>query len=353
MDANAVIERERRFAAPAAIAGFLSALLLIAGVVERLQVPQKSNASDQLIEFSQNGGALKLSAVLMGLGFVVAAAPLAYLFLAAAARNPRVRRGFLALVIVGGLLFGVRLAMASFALSQSGDDFVAQQSSEPTHDLTYLNDAIANKPDSLAHVTIYNTDDKTNVAEVEVDNGDSENTFYTVSFPASGESALKDRVDKADIDSSEDDSGKRGDAFANHLALNSSGFKTAGALALPAGLAMIFAIVYPALQGFRVGLITRMFSTIGAIVGASLILLPLAPALIGLWLIWLCLTFLDRQPGRRPPAWDAGVAIPFARPGQPPPDSPIEGTASEVDPNAPPANPPRQRGERRKRKSRG
>lgn len=347
-----MLERERRWAVPAASLGFLSAALLIAGVVARLQVPQKSNASDQLIQFSQHGGALEISAILMGLGFVVAAAPLTYLFAAAAARNPRVRQGFLAVVLIGGFLFGARLAMASFALSQSGDDFVAQQASEGTHDLTYLKDAIAKKADSLAHVTLYNTDGKTNVAEVEVDNNSADNTFYTVSFPASAETGLRSSLDKASVDGSEDSSGKRGDAFANYLALNSSGFKAAGALALPAGLAMIFAIVYPALQAYRVGLISRLFSTIGAIVGASLIILPIAPALIGLWLAWLCLTYLDRQPGERPPAWAAGVAVPWPRPGRPPPDIPIEGSASEVDPDALEANPPRQRGERRKRKSR-
>jgi hypothetical protein len=361
MPANAVIERERRWAIPAAALGFLSAALLIAGVLVRLQVPQKSNASDQLLQFSQHGNALDASAVLMGLGFVVAAAPLAYLFLAAAARSQRVRQGFLAVVIIGGLLFGARLAMASFALSQSGDDFAAQQNSEPTHDIAYLKQAIAKQADTLNTVTLYNTDGKTNVAEVEQDNSSSDSPgggcdqsscFYIVSFPASAEAGLKASLDKAGIDESEDSSGKRGDAFANHLALNSSGFKAAGALALPAGLAMIFAIVYPALQAFRVGLISRLFSTLGAIVGASLIILPIAPALIGVWLIWLCLLFLGRQPGAHPPAWEAGVAIPWPRPGQPPPDSPIEGSAREVDPNAPAANPPRQRGERRKRKSR-
>ena len=117
---------------------------------------------------------------------------------------------------------------------------------------------------------------------------------------------------------------------------------------------MIFAIVYPALQAFRAGLITRLFSTMGAIAGASLIILPLAPAFIGLWLVWLCLIYLDRQPRERAPAWDAGVAVPWPRPGEPPPSpGPIEGSATEVDPDAPASNPPRQRGERRKRKSRG
>ena len=129
------------------------------------------------------------------------------------------------------------------------------------------------------------------------------------------------------MDTSEDSNGKPGDAYANHLAVDSSGYKLAGNLALPAGITMIFAVVYPALQAYRVGLISRLLSTLGAIAAATLILLPLAPALIGLWVSWLGLTYLGRVPNGRAPAWDAGVAIPWPRPGQPAPDdSAIEGT---------------------------
>ncbi len=351
MSPTQVLERERRWAQPVAILGFLSALLLITGVVVRQLIPAKDNASDQIIEFAHHGNALGLSSILMALGFLAAAAPFTYLFLASAARNPRVRRGLVFLCVLGPLLFGVRLVMASYALKDAGEKFIVEAPSEPKpkHDLATLKKAISSHPDTLNQVSLYNTDTPGNVAEVELDDG----TFYTVSFPASAEADLQDSLDKAGVDNSEDSSGKAGDAFATHLAVNSSGFKAAGALALPAGLAMIFAIVYPALQAFRVGLISRMYSTIGAIVGASLIILPQAPLLIGLWLVYFSLLLLDRLPGERPAAWSTGTAVPWPRPGEPPPDAPVEGTAREIDPDQPAANAPRQRGERRKRKRRG
>jgi hypothetical protein len=347
---EAVIERERRFATPAAIAAFAAAILLVVGVVVRLTIPQQSNASDQLIVFSGHHGALLASGFLVALGLVLTAAPLAYLLYAAAARSPRVRLAFVAFCIVGPLLFGIQTVVANNALKNAGDNYVANKQVETKRSLSVLQSAISSNPASIDQVTLYNTDSAKNSAEVELTNGD----FYYVTFPASQEASLQASLDKADVDNSEDSSGKPGDAYANHLAVDSSGYKLAGNLALPAGVCMIFAIVYPALQGYRVGLITRLLSTLGSIAAATLILLPLAPILIGFWLAWMALIYLNRVPKGRAPAWDAGVAIPWPRPGQPvPADAPIEGTAREVDPDAPPSqNPPRQRGERRKRKSR-
>jgi hypothetical protein len=343
-----VIERERRLARPVALLGFLAALLLVAGVIARLQVPNEGNAGPQLIEFSKHSGGLLASSILEAAGLLLAVFPLCYLFKAAAERNPRVRPGLIALCVVGPILFATQTVVISLALKSAGDDFVAQHLSEPSQSLKSLQSTIESKADSVSKVTVYND---ANTAEVQTTNDD----FYGVKkFPAAEEQPLLDSLDKAGIDTSEDSGGQVGDALANHLALDSSTYKLAGNLALPAGLTMIFAIVYPALQAFRIGLITRMFSTMGAIAAATLIILPLAPALIGVWLTWLGLTFLGRTPRGRPPAWDAGVAIPWPRPGQDPvPEPAIDGSAQELDPDAPlPANPPRQRGERRKRKSR-
>jgi hypothetical protein len=70
--------------------------------------------------------------------------------------------------------------------------------------------------------------------------------------------------------------------------------------------------------------------------GASLILI-LPAALLGilLWSAWLGLLVVGRVPGGRPPAWDAGEAIPWLKPGEergsaPPSGEAIEGEATEV-----------------------
>jgi hypothetical protein len=111
----------------------------------------------------------------------------------------------------------------------------------------------------------------------------------------------------------------------------------AGVAAQLAGLALIVAMIYVPLQAMRVGLLTRFFATLGMALGVAAILLPaLTPLPLALWFGWLGLTILDRVPKGRPPAWDAGEAIPWPRPGEQQAEQPdagadvVEGDASEV-----------------------
>ena len=107
-------------------------------------------------------------------------------------------------------------------------------------------------------------------------------------------------------------------------------------LQLPAALALVVAIFYTALQAFRVGLLTRFFGTLGMALAVAQILVPQLgrPALMA-WLAWLGFLILDRIPNGRPPAWDAGEAIPWPRPGENvatagAPVEAIEGDATEA-----------------------
>ena len=107
-------------------------------------------------------------------------------------------------------------------------------------------------------------------------------------------------------------------------------------LQLPAALGLVVAIFYTALNAFRVGLLTRFFGTLGMALAVAQILVPQLgrPALMA-WFAWLGFLILDRVPNARPPAWDAGVAIPWPRPGEnvatagAPADA-IEGDATEA-----------------------
>jgi hypothetical protein len=59
--------------------------------------------------------------------------------------------------------------------------------------------------------------------------------------------------------------------------------------------------------------------------GVSIILLPPGTLLLSLWMGWLGLLFVGRVPGGRPPAWDAGEAIPWVKPGE------EQGAATDTD----------------------
>ena len=137
----------------------------------------------------------------------------------------------------------------------------------------------------------------------------------------------------------------------NSLILGSSAIGQIG------GLGLVVAMVYVALQAMRTGLLTRFFATLGMALAVASILLQLPLAPLGLWFGWLGLVILDRVPNGRPPAWSAGVAIPWPRPGDEPTEPAaeldiVEGDASEVFAEPVDHSGRRERARKRKRKRR-
>lgn len=120
------------------------------------------------------------------------------------------------------------------------------------------------------------------------------------------------------------------------LAEDSTIAEVAGSLFFPAVLGLVVAMVYTSLQAMRVGLLSRFFGTLGMALGGALVVI--APQLsllaISIWMGWLGFLFLDRVPRGRPPAWEAGEAIPWPKPGVQPaePTDPevVEGDATEA-----------------------
>jgi hypothetical protein len=139
-------------------------------------------------------------------------------------------------------------------------------------------------------------------------------------------------------------------------------------LGLAGSLGLAFSTVFLGLNAMRSGLMTRFWGTLAMAVGIGTLLFG-SVMLIGFMLL-VALLISGWWPGARPPAWDAGVAIPWPKPGRPgdaPPDDTdlaapedFEGTASEIEagtdsaPASDPARPARRDNKRkRKRKQRG
>jgi hypothetical protein len=151
-------------------------------------------------------------------------------------------------------------------------------------------------------------------------------------------------------------------SLADNLRDESGGLETAAGLLLPGMLAFIFSFIYVPLWAVRTGLVTRFFGTMGMALGASLLfILQVALLALLIWLLYFGLMQLGRVPAGRPPAWDAGEAIPWPSPGQEQPVAAaganggdvVEGDATEIpgvaeNPNAA----RRERAKRRKRKRR-
>jgi hypothetical protein len=150
-------------------------------------------------------------------------------------------------------------------------------------------------------------------------------------------------------------------SLAQNLREESGGLQTAAGMLLPGMLALIFALIYTPLWATRTGLLTRFHGTLGMALGASLLFI-LQIALLGvlLWLLYFGLVLAGRGPRGRPPAWDAGEAIPWLPPEEEKPAAlagssgeVVEGDATEIPGvEESPHSARRERAKRRKRKRR-
>lgn len=116
-------------------------------------------------------------------------------------------------------------------------------------------------------------------------------------------------------------------------------------------LGLAIAMVYTCLHALRTGLLTRFWASLGMALGVvSFLFLPFFMFLL-IWFVYLALVISGRVPNR-PPAWEAGKAIPWPTPGQQMADQMAPPAGDDGEDDSSPANPARQRGERRKRKRR-
>jgi hypothetical protein len=241
-----ILDRERRWARPAAIAAILSAPIYVASVIldQGGDVPTSGLDTERYVAIDASATDLLASTVLRSIAFVLFCVPLFYLFRAAQARSERVSGAMLGFAFIGPILLAAQGAIAWVAQTQVASDFVA--AAGPGGDIYSL---------------------------------------------------LDDLVD------------------------DSGAFDVASNLLFPAIIGMLVAMIYVPLQAMRVGLLTRFFGTLGMALGAGMLFIAPAISLltISIWFLWLGLMFIDKIPGGpRPPAWEAGVAIPWPRPGDEP-----------------------------------
>jgi hypothetical protein len=129
---------------------------------------------------------------------------------------------------------------------------------------------------------------------------------------------------------------------AKHLIDNSSLADTATALGLPAVLGLVVAMIYIPMMAMRVGLISRFWGTLGMALGVGSALLGLV-AFVGLafWFAYIGFLIGGWLKAGRPPAWDAGEAIPWPPPeprgGRKDTAGVVEGDGTEIDVGADPA----------------
>jgi len=326
---NEIIERERRWQIPVGVAAIAAALLGFAGGIVQVQALDGADSdAASLLARDANDGSFAGAVVLQAASWFFLAAPFAYLFLAAAARSERVNRVLIGLFAVAPILLAVGSVLQWRAYADVADQFVEERPA-----LVAEAEAEQAPADERASAGGDGRRDA-------VGGGDGASRDDAEEQPPTDEEEEADPVEER----------------AEELIDDSSGLQTAGSIFLGGLLGLAVGILYTCLQAMRVGLVSRFFGSLGMALSVAMILFVggLLPAML-LFTVALGFLILGRWPGGRPPAWEAGQAVPWPKPGEPPAGSERSGADEEEPPVAgeehqPP--PSSGAGPRRKRKRR-
>jgi hypothetical protein len=337
MSKQEILDFQARWMRPAGIAAILaSALLVVAGIVG--SVGSASDDAAQLQLYHEHSGRLLLASVISGIGLLLIAFPLYFLFRSARARSHRVRGFAGPLLIIGAVLVCTQGIIFSLGFKDASDRYLAG-----------VGAVEANAQQAPATATTKTTTTTPKAATT---------TAGTTTTGSTTTTAAKTPAQRAA------DAKK---SFATHEINHASKVKAGRIIGLFGALALIGGAVYTLVWAMRTGLLSRFMSTLGIVFIAALLLIPsLGPIGIVIWFAVLGLMLAGWWVRSLPPAWAAGEAIPWPRPGEPPPGQPrgepapgtVEGSGREVseaplpEDDAVAEDPGETQGQRRKKRKR-
>lgn len=274
-----MLDRERRWALPVALATFGGVALLVGSLIAISSVGG-GEVAEVLSRVHAHPGRVTLSTVLEAIGFLLLGAPLVYLFRAAQARSERMRAQLIGVVVAAPLFLAGAAVLNAAATTNAASDFV---SGKATAGLSPA------KATSECRTQLKEKGAKAFGEEFEGGAGGP-----TALGRCAQSKLANDRAENA-----------LSEASPHGLA---TGFELAGRL----GLA--FAFVYTCLGAMRVGLLSRFWGSLGIALGIAVLLLLIQFALV--WFVYFGLLAAGWVPGGRPPAWGAGEAVPWPTPGE-------------------------------------
>jgi hypothetical protein len=289
-----LLDFQARWLRPAGICAIVGALIFAASLP--LQ-PSTSgdNDAERLTEFhDQSTDLIVGQGILIGLAVLFFIPALYVLFRSAQGRSERVRGWLVWLTVVGPVFFAISGFLVAVGLSDAADKFVDQA---PAKESQARQQAAAPQPTTTTQGS-------------------------TTTTPRTPEQA----VAKARVD------------LANDV-IDDTGLLQVGSLMRFVGLlSLVFAMIYIPLWCQRTGLLTRFFAMLGLALGVALLLVPVGIFGLMIWFAVLGLMLAGWWFRPLPPAWEAGEAIPWIRPGEdigPPPeerDDPgtVEGSGRQV-----------------------
>jgi hypothetical protein len=269
--------RESRWAIPVGIASILAVILLIAA---RPVNVSGDGQAEFLREVDAHGGQVVLSDLMQVLAFLLLALPLVYLFRAVAARSDRVRPQLIGLVIAAPLFLAISSGLSIGVTKEGADNFLAGK----------------------ADPSLTPAEAREECGEEREDEGGG---FLADEYdPAKGESPLRACEDRK----LEDDEATEAIGDSSLVPIT-TGFSLAGVFGL------VIALLYTGLWAMRTGLLSRFWGSLAMVAGIAFLLGPLSFVTM-VFFVYFGLLALGLVPGGRPPAWEAGEAVPWPTPGE-------------------------------------
>ena len=127
MSAAEIIERERRWATPVGILTILAVALFAGSLVVLASSFGGEGNAELLRKVDQDSGTFLLAYVLRGLGAVLLAAPLVYLFSAVDARSDRTRSQLIGLMIAGPVFLAAFALFDALSIIDAAPDFADRE----------------------------------------------------------------------------------------------------------------------------------------------------------------------------------------------------------------------------------
>jgi len=205
MEGQQIVERERRWAVPAALAAGLPLVLYVISVFveQSANIDSGGTTVEELRSLQGGSGTVLLAAVIRAIGFLAIPIPMLYLFRAAQARNPRVHPAMVGFVFIGPILLAAQGIVAWAAQDRISSDFAAM-GAEPSRLYSKFQSQLKSSPESIEKVTLY-----TQPHALDVERSDG--SFYSASYPPKAGGRIQADLQGAGVDSEVDSEGAPGD----------------------------------------------------------------------------------------------------------------------------------------------
>ncbi len=294
---------------PAGYAALLGVALFVASILIQATVSGENLDTDAglLAQYADEGSTLVMGRVIYGLAWLCFALPLYTLFTAVRARSDRVRGILVAFCFIGPVLLAIQGPVQAIGLKDAGEKFVEQEPAAEVAEASGSEDAAAEKAETKPGEAGAEDPDAGAAGGSAAGEGEQSSGEVTTTPTEEETPTTTEEADDEENDATEQ---RAEDVIEDNGLLSFS-----RALLLPALLGLVMVMVYTPMWAMRTGLMTRFWASLGMALGVAVLLLPFAQLALVIWFLALGLVLIGRWPGGRPPAWEAGTAIPWVRPG--------------------------------------